>query len=206
MIHIKNKKNKILIVLCFIFIVLVITYLGVNKQSYAFNEDANTMGDYILNPDWVEYMDLSKEEKASYEVIPEQFIYRYKKLGSHLIGFFNLSGGYPEYYNLNNEGYSDAPDDQSSLGICWAFAAMSSLESNMLKTGISNISNPIKFSVRQLDYVSVRRDYVEEGFNPYYVYGRTMPGSGGRISTAFTLMETGISPVTVDKYGAFNVD
>ena len=76
----------------------------------------------------------------------------------------------------------------------------------MLKTGLSNISNPIKFSVRQLDYASVRRDYVEEGFNPYYVYGRTMPGSGGRISTAFTLMETGISPVTTDKYGLFNVD
>ena len=28
------KKNKVLIVLCFIFIVLVIIYLGVNKQSY----------------------------------------------------------------------------------------------------------------------------------------------------------------------------
>ena len=81
---------------------LVITYLGVNKQSYAFNKDANTMGDYILNPDWVEYMDLSEEEKATYEVIPEQFIYRYKKLGSPLISFFNLSGGYPEYYNLND--------------------------------------------------------------------------------------------------------
>lgn len=206
MIHIKSKKNKVLIALCLVFIVLVITYLGVSKQSYALSNEINTMGDYILNPKWIEYMDLSEEEKATYEVIPEQFIYRYKKIDSPLINLFSLDSSYPEYYNLNDEGYSNAPDDQSSLGICWAFAAMSSLESNMLKTGLSNISNPIKFSVRQLDYASVRKDYIEEGFNPYYVYGRTMPGSGGRISTAFTLMETGISPVTVDKYGSFDVD
>lgn len=206
MVHIKNKKNKVLIALCLVSITLVIIYLGINKQSYAFNEETNDMGDYILNPKWVEYMDLSEEEKTTYEVIPERFIYRYKNIDSSLISLFNLSGSYPEYYKLNDDGYSSEPDDQSSLGICWAFAAMSSLESNMLKTGLSNISNPIKFSVRQLDYASVRRDYVEEGFNPYYVYGRTMPGSGGRISTAFTLMETGISPVTTDKYGLFNVD
>lgn len=206
MIHIKSKKNKVLIILCFILIVLVTIYLEVNKQSYALSNEANIIGDYILNPKWVEYINLSEEEKATYEVIPEQFIYRYRKIDRPLISLFSLDSSYPEYYNLNDDGYSTFPDNQSSLGICWAFAAMSSLESNMLKTGLSNITNPIKFSVRQLDYASVRRDYVKEGFNPYYVYGRTMPGSGGRISTAFTLMETGISPVTTDKYGLFDVD
>ena len=205
MAYIKLKKNKILILLFFVFVVVVFNSLGVDKKSYAFNTEYNYIGDYILNPNWVEYMDLSDEEKSHYEVVPEQFIYQYKKKESP-INLFSLKSKYPEYYNLNDDGYSTSPDNQSSLGICWAFAAMSSLESNMLKTGLSNIDNPIKFSVRQLDYASVHRSYVQEEFNPYYVYGRTSPGSGGIISTGFTLMETGISPVTTERYEVFNVD
>ncbi|MGN1029824.1 MAG: Ig-like domain-containing protein [Bacilli bacterium] len=203
---VKNKRNKILGILFLILGIVIFICLGVDEKSYAFDDNSNYLGDYILNPAWIEYMDLSEREKSSYEVIPEQFIYRYKKEDSSFIRFFSLKSDYPEYYNLNDDGYSSAPDNQSSLGICWAFAAMSSIESNMLKTGLSSISNPIKFSVRQLDYASVHRNYVQEKFNPYYVYGRTSPGSGGIISTGFTLMETGISPVTTDKYGVFNVD
>lgn len=205
MVHIRNKKKQILILLFFIFTVVTFIFLGLDKKSYAFDYESNYMKDYVLNPAWVEYMELSNEEKSYYEIIPEKFIYRYKKVKSP-ISLFSLKSSYPEYYNLNDYGYSTTPDDQSSLGICWAFAAMSSLESNMLKTGLSNITNPIKFSVRQLDYASVHSSYIEEKFNPYYVYGRTMPGSGGLISTAFTLMETGVSPVTTDHYETFNVD
>ena len=208
MVQVKNQCNqyhKFLIIL-FIFIIGVIFIcLGIDKESYAFYDQSNERGNYILNPDWVEYMDLSEEEQARYEVIPEQFIYRYKS-DERKISLFSLKDSYPEYYNLNDEGESTIPDNQSSLGICWAFAAMSSVETNLLKMGLSNINNPIKFSVRQLDYASVHRGYVQEEFNPYYVYGRTNPGSGGMISTAFTLMESGISPVTTDIYGEFDVD
>ena len=199
------KGLKFFLVTLFIVLVgVVFVWLGVDDESYALESNLNYRGDYILNPEWVEYMDLSEEEKALYDVIPEKFIYRYKKSSNKFKLFSFRSNNIPEYYNLNDYGLSTFPDNQGGLGICWAFASMSSVETNMLKTGLSDISDPVRFSVRQIDYVSVHHNYISEGLNPYYVYGRTTPGSGAIISTAFILMETGISPVTTDIYGEFN--
>ena len=194
-----NKKNLALLFLSTLFIILVVIYLGINKTTFALNDDKN--GDYILNPAWVEYSSLSSEEQSRYEVVPEKFIYPYQKDNSSKISLFRASDeNYPEYYNLNDDGYSTPPDYQGSLGICWAFAAASSMETYLLKNGLSNIKNPIKFSTRQLDYASVHKDYITEEFNPYSIAGRNYPGSGARFNTAFLLMSSGISPVTTDKF------
>lgn len=196
----KNKKNLSLIFLSILFFALVVIYLGVDKSTYAFQSDSQ-FGEYVLNPEWVEYSHLSFEEQARYEVIPEKFIYQYKKDNSSKISLFRArEEKYPEYYNLNDDGYSTPPDDQGSLGICWAFATASSIETYLLKNGISNRKNPIKISVRQLDYASVHKDYIIEGFNPYQMVERVYPGSAARFNTPFLLLSYGISPVTVDKF------
>lgn len=200
-IKIKNDRKRLgLVLFCGILICLLIIYLGVNKNTYAFQSD-NVFGDYVLNPAWVEYTSLSEEEQALYEVVPEQFIYQYKKENSQINLLSREGANYPKYYNLNDDGYSTPPDNQGSLGICWAFATASSIETNLLKTGVSNIKNPIKFSVRQLDYVSLNKDYITEGFNPYYMFGRNYPGSGGKVNTGFVLASSGVAPVTTDKFG-----
>ena len=196
----KNKKNLTLIFLSILFFALVVIYLGVDKTTYAFQSDSQ-FGEYVLNPEWVEYSHLSLEEQARYEVIPEKFIYQYQKDNSSKISLFSArEENYPEYYNLNDDGYSTPPDYQGSLGICWAFAAASSVETYLLKNGISNSKNPIKMSVRQLDYASVQKEYITEGFNPYQMAERIYPGSAARFNTAFLLMSSGISPVTTDKF------
>ena len=69
----KNKKNLSLIFLSILFFALVVIYLGVDKSTYAFQSDSQ-FGEYVLNPEWVEYSHLSFEEQARYEVIPEKFI------------------------------------------------------------------------------------------------------------------------------------
>lgn len=200
MININNKRKVIFIYLGIIIIITIIAaYFKTNNTTYAFQED-NYSDEYVLNPAWVEYTNLSNEEQAAYEVIPEQFIYQYKKSNNKTTNLFRTSSNYPEYYNLRDEGYTTSPDYQGSLGICWAFAATNSMESYLLKNGISNINNPIKFSVRQLDYASVDKDNLTEGFNPYYIFGRSYIGSGAKFNTAFILMSSGISPVTTDKF------
>lgn len=183
----------------YFFIILVVIYLGIDKATYAYEEDRR--GEYVLNPLWVEYTSLSSEEQAKYEVIPEKFIYPYQGDKTSKISLFSgEEDNYPASYNLNDYGYSTPPDYQGSLGICWAFAAASFMESYLLKNGVSQIQNPVKFSTRQLDYASVHKDYITEGFNPYYMVGRNYPGAGARFNTAFILMSSGISPVTTDKF------
>ena len=91
MVHIRNKKKQILILLFFIFTVVTFIFLGLDKKSYAFDYESNYMKDYVLNPAWVEYMELSNEEKSYYEIIPEKFIYRYKKVKSPISLFSSKS-------------------------------------------------------------------------------------------------------------------
>ena len=148
-------------------------------------------------------MELTDEEKSLYEIIPEKFIYQHKK---NDVSYFSLRDEYPSYYNLNDNGLSTFPEAQGSLGLCWAFAGLSSVETNMLKTGLMNIDNYKNLSERQLDYVSVNSKYITEGYNPYSIATRYYPGSGAFPNTAFVLMATGISPVTTEVFGEYNTE
>ena len=66
--------NKLFIVISALILILFFAYFNIKKESYALEEKINYMGDYILNPLWVEYMELSTEEKVNFNVIPEKFI------------------------------------------------------------------------------------------------------------------------------------
>jgi len=203
----KIITNKVFIFVNIILLILFFIYLNINKESYALEEKFNYLGDYILNPDWVEYMNLSDYEKSKYNVIPDKFIVSSKNEEKTIFKFLvKANDDYPEYYNLNDLGYSTSPRNQSTLGICWAFAGIASVESNMLINGLSNIENPITFSERQMDYVGVHKNYIQEGYNPYAIIGRTMPGMGGYTNTAFVLMETGLTPVSTEIFGYFDED
>ena len=57
----QKRCNKFLIILLGVLFFVFFISFAVNKRSYAFVDNSNYMGDYILNPKWVEYMDLSEE-------------------------------------------------------------------------------------------------------------------------------------------------
>lgn len=195
-----KKMNKKLLILIIIIVLVLISIIIINK-SFALEEINTYRGDYILNHDWIKYMELSNEEKTEYEIIPEKFIYQHKK---NNISIFNLRNNYPNYYNLNDYELSTFPESQGSLGLCWAFAGLSSVETNMLKTGFININNYKNLSERQLDYAGVSPNYITEEYNPYKITSRYYPGSGAYPNTAFVLMATGMSPVTTEKFGEYN--
>ena len=63
----------------FLIVVIFIFFRLGDNESYALDNSTNYLGDYVLNPEWIEYMELSDEDKNYMEIIPEKFIYRYKK-------------------------------------------------------------------------------------------------------------------------------
>ena len=101
---INNKLFKLVFIICGIGLILFVFFnLGIEKESYAIDNSSSYKGDYILNPDWVSYMELSEEEKTRIDVIPEKFIYRYKRSINNKYRLFgSRSNNYPEYYNLND--------------------------------------------------------------------------------------------------------
>lgn len=194
-----TRKKKEVTFLVLILLTLFVSYIKMDNSTFAF-DDENKRGDYVLNPAWVEFTSLPTEEQQKREIIPEKFVYNYKASNNKKIRLFSTKENYPEKYNLNDYGYSTYPDNQGTLSICWAYATASSVETNLLKRGFSNISNPIKISIRQFDYASIHSDYIKEKYNPYQMLGRVYPGSGGIPNTGFILMSSGISPVTSDKF------
>ena len=91
-----KKLNKRLIILSIIIFIVVIVMIFIVRRSFALEDDNNYRNNYILNHDWVKYMELTDEEKLSYEIVPEKFIYQLKE---NKVSFFSLRNKYPSYYN-----------------------------------------------------------------------------------------------------------
>ena len=154
-----------------------------------------------LNPRYVEYLNLSKEERDNFEVIPQTYTYDY-------VAVKNATASYPSSYRLTDLTIKD----QSTLGICWAFATISSVETNILKTGLS--SNKVTFAERQLDYAMANA--LTEVNNPYSMaeitnnvesYYELKPhdlGKGSNFVEAYMYLDMGISPVKEEIWGEYD--
>ena len=81
----------------FLIVVIFIFFRLSDNESYALDNSTNYLGDYVLNPEWIEYMELSDEDKNYMEIIPEKFIYRYKNFDTG-IKLFSFRNNYPNYY------------------------------------------------------------------------------------------------------------
>lgn len=150
-----KSKKKLVFVLSCIVVLIFVGYKIFNKKnnnpvstemmiSNAKNEKVSMP---YINPEWEEYMQLSDEEKAKVEIVPEKYIYNY-------IPEENLYGDYsklPERFNLV-DNYPTYVYDQGSEGLCWAYAMSSMFESNLLYT--KNISE--QFSAQQLSHIISR--------------------------------------------------
>ena len=154
-----------------------------------------------LNPRYVEYLNLPKEERDNFEVIPQTYTYDYAIIK-------NAASSYPSSYRLTDLTIKD----QSTLGICWAFATISSVETNILKTGLS--SNKVTFAERQLDYAMANA--LTEVNNPYSMaeitnnvesYYELKPhdlGKGSNFVEAYMYLDMGISPVKEEIWGEYD--
>ena len=164
------------------------------------NKEDNTP---YLNPQYIEYLELSDKEKKDVEYIPDSIIVDY--IPTESFGETSL----PKTYDLRNVGghnYTSDMKDQGDTGICWAFSSVEAAETLLMKK--SNVSKV--FSVRQLDYASAT-DYLISRFNDNSTINCTSPegcgyvnysnldngsrklGSGGNFFTSSILMANGLS-------------
>lgn len=126
-------KKKLIIILIMLFTINL-------------NVDAKT----IINPEWIKYNSLDEEEKLKYHVIPEEYIYEFESKKNNT-KFNNIkvyeSDILPSKYNLTNvvgKNYVNTiNENQSSLGLCWAFASLGAVESNILLHGVEGLEDEI---------------------------------------------------------------
>lgn len=179
------------------------TYLPQEAQEYV-KETYEKTGDLILteknkkenspylNPEYIDYLTLSEEEKKEIDSIPESIIVDYEEP-------ITKQETYPAKYNLskvdtNNDGVADANyttpmKNQADLGICWAMTTIENAETLLMlknnkpyKSGESLVLSP-----RQLDYVTSKdgiNDYKNEYANHYL-------GDGSSFSLTSTVLAEG---------------
>ena len=106
-----------------------------------------------LNPDYVNYLQLSSKEKEKVSNIPYPYTidYDFRKIERDM----ELPSSY-DLRNHNGRNYVGPMKNQSTTGLCWAFTAGEQIESLLLKNSDTEYTEGQSqlFSVRQLDYAT----------------------------------------------------
>lgn len=181
----------------FIIILYTIFLCGFSDISDKKNNEVNTdlidKSNYTINPDYEEYEKLTDEEKQNIPVIPNKYIHEYKIAPSVYFNGFspkNYVSALPTTYDLRNVGgkrYIPAIKNQGTLGLCWAFASNSTLESYLLKSNMGSYN----FSENQPDYVA------------RYLKDTSTFGSGNSIYNIIKYWFRGYTPVNESYFGAY---
>lgn len=171
------------------------------------NKEDNTP---YLNPKYIEYLNLSDEEKNNIELLPDVYITDYEVNKS--FSDSNLPSSY-DLRNVDGKNFVSSIKNQGSTGICWAFASIENVETLLMKQKGQSYSDIVpKFSVRQMDYATstdkLIKSYTDIGTiscTPvencsYYAYknsdnGSRNLGEGGNFFTSTIIMSNGLSLV-----------
>lgn len=161
-----KKLRKIILVILFVLLAL-----GINRETFAIEGEENTDNYSKL---YREYLNLSDEEKSKVSVIPRKYNVSmdalYKKqaekyLKTELRNMFRLRRTQSEqqlpasfillkYENTDIEceqygGIDIQVEDQQDDGLCWAFASIKALETNLAVRG-----KDFDFSERHVDFLT----------------------------------------------------
>lgn len=105
-----------------------------------------------LNPEYVKYLELSEEEKASLDLVPEVYLVEYEEDES------KIYGALPASFDLRTSlggSYISPIKNQAASGLCWGFASFEQVESYlMLKNSAAYSSSSDVFSIRHVDYLT----------------------------------------------------
>lgn len=162
------------------------------KGTRVLTEKNKEPGQLYLNPNYVNYLTMSAEEKSSVQVIPEVYTWDNDDIKK-------ATATFPTKYSLVDANLSTKVKNQSTLGICWAFATYSSIETNILVSGLSK--NEVNFAERQIDYAMSNR--ILDINNPYALEGYSL-GQGSNFTESSTYLNVGISPVEESIWGDFD--
>jgi len=108
---------------------------------FFFSFKVNALEECTPTDEYLKYMELSDEEKEQYlEPIRCKIFSDDEKKTAKSPFEAILRGTLPDKYNYNTSAlnYITSPKNQYDLGTCWAFAAISVVESNALKNNVGN--------------------------------------------------------------------
>ncbi len=151
------------------------------------NKKANTP---YLNPQYVEYLKLSKQERAELDLIPNVYSIDYFASSSSEVSEL------PESYDLRNvdgNNYVGPLENQASSGLCWAFATLGQAESYLMIQNNQPYNDATQtFSERQLDYATSNNGILD--YNNKFG-SRELLDDGANFSDAIEIMAYGLSLV-----------
>jgi len=154
-----------------------------------------------LNPLYVEYLNMSDEEKKTMGEIPIPLVVDYYQTD------YATNVDLPSSYDLRNvdgKNYVTPVRDQGDLGLCWAFASAGVAESHLL-TKNNNTYSGVQdlFSERQIDYatsINGIKDYKSE----YVSFIDRNLGDGGNFYISTIAMANGISLYRYNSFKEYN--
>ena len=171
-------------------------------------------GMIYINPDFIEYLGLSDEEKAKYQIIPDVYLTAQKqthlddytpafkggnRFGSMLFSNSLLPSSF-DFRNVDGKNYLTPLKNQGSLGLCWAFASVENAETYLMynKKQSYNPSTTETFSIRQMDYATssngLRFDAGSSTYTFTNIYNAFRElGDGGHFFGASLAMMNGIT-------------
>ena len=168
-----------------------------NKTGNVLKTEKNKEKDNIyLNPKYVNYLTMSKENNKEEIPVPVVVDYTNDKVESEQ----NIPDSY-DLRNIDGKNYITPVRNQGNLGICWTFATAGAMESKILKENYSN--NQTLISERQIDYATSTngiKDYRSE----YISFISRGLGDGGNFYIATVAMANGISLYNYNAFKEFN--
>ena len=189
----KTQQKKMILIMLIFFISL----LFLNPLSYANSNDNLVLQPLEYSDDFKEWLQLSDEEKSKV-IMPNLYDIEYtrsksknplnivRSIRASINSRFSLKDIIPENLVIKN---------QQQTGECWAFSALSSLETNLALTDYKNgVSQPkvYDYSERHMDYSTSK--VFANGMINEKGYNRKV-GSGGAYQFAQTYLTNGMGAI-----------
>ena len=162
-----------------------------------FTEKNKKENKVYLNPQYIEYLTYSDEEKALLGEVPVSMIVDYSPKEEHK----NLN--VPSKYDLR-ESYLTPVRDQGDLGVCWTFATAGVSEAYLFKTNSSiTTENPKFLSERQIDYLT-SKDGIYDYKSEYSSFIDRKLGEGGNFYISTIALANGVSLFGTNSFKAYS--
>lgn len=168
---VKDTFLKVSILCCFVALILLgffATPLFENKPFVL--AASNLQQNRVYTKEYAEYLSLSAEEQAKFNVIPRKYEVDFSSLYTSSAYQSLKNGTLPSEYSLiynksiidnfsdanksNYETLNKNVGNQSGTGICWSFAATTALETTLYKAGVVPSGETLNFSELNLAYVT----------------------------------------------------
>ena len=183
----KLKKSLTVIITLLVLLLIILTkaVYGTNTKEIEYSKEYKN---------WLELSDEEKEkvmQPRMYDVIPineipDNLLYKVKLLGASANSRYSLKDVIPDNLSIRN---------QQQTPSCWAFAALSSLETNLAMNNYKKgLSTPkiYDYSERHMEYAT-SRFFLNDKINPIG-YNRTA-GDGGILAWATSYLTNGSGAV-----------